>query len=504
MPDTEPETEQLVIQVPGLNDFISPVVVTDLKQVELWLDDLPVLNLSLVLRQLIDAVEPMVVNPLDAPLRMQLLELYRRSASSLYPSANKENLRQLPIDSRQRKQAASDTGLLCMHLANGYKRIVADAYRKGAQMLKLPLMHLATQRALEMLALAVLHAYRSYSSLPAFAWLEIHQLYALTERQQAVETAIPETEKQTTANQMTIGTLYRRLMLLSIADPFHLAEGEAFQAYKHLEQIVHLCQIENRPAKQTGEYMIDLLGDSPPIPANRCTPETVIDIARTLDVTELLKFASQHEYADLQQSSQPEDIPLRLFHPDAAKNRIRKDERQPANHRINICFGLSELSTLLGDSAADLKLQQWRIQNTSASGVAIKSSHEIPMDLYVGDLACIKQTRDQTDDDRPVQAAQIRWMRQDDSGHTEMGLEYLKGELQAVRCRLADDDPLNSLDYYGLQLTSSATCELILPKGAYRRGRIMSLQLPGVLQTIEAGFLKMDTLNFDQFSYKVL
>ena len=499
MPEIEPETEQLVIQVPELNDFNSPVVVTDLKQVGQWLDNLPVLNLSLVLRQLIDAVEPMVVNPLDATLRMQLLELYRRSAISLYPSANKENLRQLPIDARQRKQAASDTGMLCIHLANGYKRIVADAYRKGEQMLKQPLMHVATQRALEMLALAVLHAYRSYSSLPAFIWLEIHQLYALAERQQAAETAIPGPAQQT-----TISYLYRRLMLLSVADPFHMAEGVAFQAYKQLGQIIHLCQIEKRPASQADEYMIDLLADSPPIPVSRCTPDTTIEAPRTLNITGLRQFASQHEYASLQQSSRPEDIPLRLFHPDAAKNRTRQDERQPASHRINLCFGLSELCKLLGNSASDQRLQQWRIQNTSASGVALKSSHDIPMDLYVGDLAGIKQTSSQADDARPVQAAQIRWMRQDDNGHTEIGLEYLAGELQAVRCRLADDDPLNSRDYYGLHLVTSAQTELILPKGAYRRGRIMSMQLQGALQTIEAGFLKMDTLHFDQFSYKLL
>ncbi|HED15795.1 MAG TPA: hypothetical protein ENI64_03085, partial [Gammaproteobacteria bacterium] len=304
MPGIESETEQLVIQVPKLNDFNSPVVVTDRKQVEQWLEDLPVLNLSRVLSQLIDAVEPMVVNPLDATLRMQLLELYRRSAIGLYPSANKENLRALPIDVRQRKQAASDTGTLCMHLANGYKRVVADAYRESQQMLKQPLMLIATQRALEMLALAVLHAYRSYSSLPGFIWLEIHQLYGLAERQQAVETPVPGTSKQA-----TIGYLYRRLMLLSIADPFHMAEGVAFQTYKQLGQIIHLCQIENRPASKTGEYMIDLLGDSPPLPVNRCKPDSVIDAPRTLNISGLQQFAAQQEYTELQQSSRPEDIP---------------------------------------------------------------------------------------------------------------------------------------------------------------------------------------------------
>jgi len=499
MTEIKSETEQLVIQIPTLNDFNNPVVDTDPKQVSQWLDDLPVLNLSRVLAQLIDAVEPMVVNPLDATLRMQLLELYRRSAISLYPSANKENLRTLPIDARQRKQAASDTGSLCNHLANGYKRIVADAYREGTQMLKRPLLLVATQRALEMLALAVLHAYRSYSNLPGFIWLEIHQLYGLAERQQAVDAAIPGAAKQ-----VTIGYLYRRLMLLSIADPFHMAEGEAFQTYKQLGQVIHLCQIENRPAKEAGEYMIDLLGDSPPIPVNRCKSDTVIDAPRTLNITGLLQFASQHEYASLQQSSRPEDIPLRLFHPDAAKNRTRQDERQPANHRINLCFGVSELCKLLGDSDTKPDLHQWRILNTSASGIAIKSSHDIPLDLYVGDLAGIEQTDDPHNDGSPVQAAQIRWMRQDDNGHTEIGLEYLTGELQAVRCRLADDDPLNSRDYYGLHLETAAQSELILPKGAYRRGRILSMQLQGVLITIEAGFLKMDTLKFDQFSYKAL
>jgi len=499
MPGIESETEQLVIQVPKLNDFNSPVVVTDLKQVEQWLDDLPVLNLSSVLQQLIDAVEPMVINPLDATLRMQLLELYRVSAISLYPSANKENLRQLPISTVQRKQAAIDTGLLCIHLANGYKRIVADAYRGGEQMLKQPLMHVATQRAVEMLALAVLHAYRSYSSLPGFIWLEINQLYGLAERQQAVETALPRATKQA-----TISYLYRRLMLLSVADPFHMAEGEAFLAYKQIGQIIHLCHIEQRLAFESGEYMIDLLSDRPPISTSRYTADMAMDIPRTLNTTELVQFASQQDYASLQQSSQPEDIPLRLFHPDAAKNRTRQDKRQPANHRINLCFGLSELCKLLGDSTSDLKLQQWRIQNTSASGVALKSSHDIPIDLYVGDLAGIKPTRNQADEDSPIQAAQIRWMRQDDNGHTEMGLEYLTGELQAVRCRLADDDPLNSRDYYGLHLTTPAQTELILPKGAYRRGRLMSMQLQGALQTIEAGFLVMDTLNFDRFSYKAL
>ncbi len=499
MPGNESESEQLVIQVPKLNDFNSPAVVTDRKQVSQWLDDLPILNLSRVLSQLIDAVEPMVINPLDATLRMQLLELYRRSTISLYPSANKENLRALPIDARQRKQASIDTGTLCNHLANGYKRIVADAYREGTQMLKQPLMHIATQRALEMLALVVLHAYRSYSSLPGFIWLEIHQLYGLAERQQAVETAIPGSSQQ-----VTISYLYRRLMLLSIVDPFHMAEGEAFQTYKQLGQIIHLCKIENRLTQEASEYMIDLLGDSPPIPASRCKPDTVIDAPRTLNITGLLQFASQHDYAALQQSSRPEDIPLRLFHPDAAKDRTRQDERQPANHRVSLCFGLSELCKLLGDADAEPALHQWRIQNTSASGIAVKSSHDLPVDLYVGDLVGIEQKDEPQNDDGPVQAAQIRWMREDDNGNTEIGLEYLAGELQAMRCRLADDDPLNSRDYYGLHLETADHSELILPKGAYRRGRILSMQLQGVLLSVEAGFLKMDTLSFDRFSYKAL
>lgn len=497
-----PETEQLVIQVPKLNDFHSPVVVTDPKQVSQWLDDLPVLNLGRVLKQLIDAVEPLVINPLDNTLRMQLLELYRRIAINLYPSANKENLRQLPIDARQRKQAAIDTGTLCTHLANGYKRILADAYRNGEQMLKTPLMHIATQRALEMLALTVLHAYRSYSSLPAFVWLEIHQLYGLAERQQAAETGIPGS-----SNQATISYLYRRLVLLSVSDPFHMAEGEAIQIYKQLGPHTHLCQIEKRPADKPDEYMIDLLGDSPPVLMSRYPADSPPEVARTLNITGLRQLATQHEYKQLQQSSRPEDKLLRLFHPDTTKSRTRQDERQPANHRVSICFGLTELCNLLTNTDDDQNLQPWRIQNTSSKGVALKSSHHVPMDIYVGDLTGIKQSAKQHSGNTPVQAAQIRWMRHDDSGHTELGLEYLVGTLQAVRCRLADDDPLSGRDYYGLHLSgpnASVQAELILPKGAYRRGRIITMQLKGELLAIEAGFLKNDTLTFDQFSYKVI
>ncbi len=496
------ESEQLLLQVPELNDFDSPVVISDPKQVSAWLDNLPVLNLAYVLRQTIDAVEPMIVNPLDAARRMKLLELYRRSAISLYPSANKDNLRQLPINTQQRKQAVIDTGLLCQHLANGYKRVAADCYRDGKQMLNLPLMHIAVYRALEMLALAVVHAFRSYSSVPAYSWLEIHQLFALAERQQAGDATIPGT-----SNQISIGHLYRRLLLLSISDPFHMTEGAAIQVYKQLGEYAHLARIEVRQASQADEYHIDLLADSPPVQVSRLPPETDAQAARTLDISALTHTADQHDYASLQQSSAAEHVCLRLFHPQAAGKRTRQDERLPASHRISVCFGLQALCGLIGQPDADHELLHWRILNTSDNGIAIKSSREIPNDIFVGDLAGLLDTGKQQTHQHRVLATQVRWMKQDDNGQIEIGLKYLCGDIKAAHCRLADDDPLDSRDYYGVVVTpteSPASPELILPKGAYRRGRILTLMVQGRWQTIEAGFLTTDTFTFDQFSYKVI
>ncbi|NIP72415.1 MAG: hypothetical protein GWO16_05015 [Gammaproteobacteria bacterium] len=527
----------LQIHTPAQHDYDNPAVETNPKRLAKWLKQLPLLDLTASVTELRDAIGLANEQSMPAKTRLRLLELYYEPVLSVFGAGEDEHLRSLPMSSAERTRTKEEIGQLCGALANGYKILVKEEHVAGQSPARSQAALLALYRAMEMTALGLLHSFRTYQVVPAFAYLDAHQLYAFARHQEVLDAPVVFEKK--TVSETGPGDLYLRVMLLAVTDPFHLGVGAASKLFGLFRQYAGLCRTLAVDGDITAQgcFVVDLARDRPPVPCARAQSEQSLpQHGYILDVRPAMKDARQRLEQLCQTSAaakvENEELHLlKLLVPGLEKNRLRGGARRTVRRETRIAVGIDTIHYFLatGRTALDMafvdsdraiqtrdpdseeegqfNLEPWTMVNESANGCLLASRDRRQPGVRIGDAVGIVSLGS---DDRPrVTLAVARWMRKATKGGMEMGVEVIPGRMLPVRCVPAGESrPMVDDRPRGLFVPRAAAekvpATLMLPKQVYSPDRLIEVHTRERVTRVRAGNLVMDTEHFDRFDFAVV
>lgn len=241
---------------PGSNSFN-----TGITAMQAWVDDLPLLNTGKTLELISDALDRM--NRLDIPpqQRHDALELMSTSVMCISDALKKSFLgKPLPLNEGCQQQAAQAIDL-SNRMASGYRIVIDDSGSSDGQR---PLLVTAIHRALRYLSEIMLTSYRIYMQYPNGLWEIIHALYALAEELRLSSHTVTDITLHV-ATSSSIETIYKQILLLSLACPYRLRQNEIHYVYNGLLDWATASHLHHPGDSSTqGLFAVDLRSDLPP------------------------------------------------------------------------------------------------------------------------------------------------------------------------------------------------------------------------------------------------
>jgi hypothetical protein len=137
------------------------------------------------------------------------------------------------------------------------------------------------------MSLIMLGNYTVYFPVPPFLWNAIHQIYHCAEARGAHN--IPINKINDNGPPRTISMEYKRMILMALANPYHLMQEECVSVYHELKSLALECNLFNpKENHMKGSFLIDLQADASPRYVPDPDKQEGIDI-RILDISPLLK-----------------------------------------------------------------------------------------------------------------------------------------------------------------------------------------------------------------------
>ena len=229
------------IQAPKLEQKKLSFCDNSLSGFEAWAKNLPMANVGASAKLLFQATREMNITALPAALRYQMLEIIRTPVYSICNILSKRFLNQSVVLSDSDIKILQLTQTLQIQLATGYKHIVIQELgAKKASPSKL--LTFAIHRAIADLSQTVLRAYQLYSQPPQYSWLEMHQLYAMSEAKGISDYGVKDSRAEY-IDGSTINDVYVRALLLGCCKPNQLRQKELAQIYSASELWAPLVKV---------------------------------------------------------------------------------------------------------------------------------------------------------------------------------------------------------------------------------------------------------------------
>jgi len=503
--------ESLTLSVPEQHDFTDPTVERDPERLRARLTNLPLMDVVETVRQVTSALESLNEQRVDAELRLQLLDVFRDTVLRLFVTVDPLHLRQLALSKAQRDQATRGVEQLLLGMAGGYKIIIKAYYDTAGQRPPDRLYGMAVNHALEQLAYVLLDCYRFYRSVPDDLFSELHQLYRIARHHGLLDVA---TEGEAESEVLfTSATIYHAALLLSLTDPFRLAEGEVGLLNDVLKQHAEQCRVipgNSWSGKSEGLFFVDLKNGGPPASCLHLESPVDGEEPYLLDARNALAAVRERlaqTPAKVRQQI-PEAMVLRRLLPEQADPRKTREARHPDSRWVELLLGLENIhayqETLARKpGAAQDPAREYRepspcrILDSSEGGMRLAWDDGGAGDARVGELLGV------VEDGRRLQLAIIRSIRVYREGGMEIGVQLIPGNTAPVYCRALeyDDDPSQRALFMAASEDEGVTATLVMAKGLYTRGRRLLIDVSGKEVHACAGRNVFDGPVFDRFEF---
>lgn len=234
-------------------------------QVEAWVADLPLANIGESSRQLFSTL--IETNALDFPVeqRFRMLELLCTPISHVCAAMKTHFVgKPFPLTDKAR-QIIQLSQELMTQMALGYCIVVDDSSEKRGLMRDNKQSLIATYRALTYLGQSLLRAYQVYAPYPADVWRQVHQLYQQAETKGFAQSAVNDNHVDGDC-EGSIENAYKRILLLALACPYRLRQGEVEQVYTWLCNWAQYATLNKlvETHNPNGQFMANLDSDDPP------------------------------------------------------------------------------------------------------------------------------------------------------------------------------------------------------------------------------------------------
>ncbi len=230
-------------------------------QVEKWIGELPLANVGETSRRLYNVLVETNALEIPADQRFRMLELLREPLRSVEDALNRHFVgMKFPLPEKNR-HIAELTRALFTETAVGYRQVVEDGGSKRGLLRDNKQAATASYRALTYLGLALLRTYQVYAPCPPGVWFAIHALYQRAEAQGFARNAIKEN-----GEGHTIEDVYKRILLLALACPYRLRQGEAEQIFNMLGDWSGYAMLTplTETSSASGLFVTNFASDDPP------------------------------------------------------------------------------------------------------------------------------------------------------------------------------------------------------------------------------------------------
>ncbi len=274
------------------------------KVLKAWLGELPMGNSIQAGQQMLERLREINQSFITAATRHATLEL-------LHPSVHKLSM------TLQRSHRDASFPLpaghclmttLCQQLleemANGYKQVITDRLLDDAITASLEeltqahvdkILLLSLWRAVNYLSAQLLECYLIYAPDPEGTWQDLHQLYRFAE-QYLLHIYAVEVTPDDPPDPVTLVECYKRILLLSLCNPYHLMPDEVGALFQQLADWSVTVKLSRVAGSQTliGSFVVDLDCDAPPRYAPPSKPMAAPTHGRLIDVSALLRRLDEH------------------------------------------------------------------------------------------------------------------------------------------------------------------------------------------------------------------
>ena len=506
----------LSLSVPEQHDYTDPTVERDVGRLHNWLTNLPLMDVVETVRLVLGALNALNEQKLPAAQRFQHLEVYRSTAQRLFVTVDPLHLRQLTLTKAQRQEAIDGVEQLLLSIADGYKLIVVELYQGSGDGAPEPLIGQAINRVLEQLGYSLLDCYRFYRAVQPQLIAESHQLYRLARHHGLLGYCADEGDEHVPAT--SVAMLYHTSMLLSLTDPFRLAEGEVGLLSDVLMQHAAACRIipgNNWTGNGEGLFLIELGGDKLPVPCTTLKPPVNTSDPYLLDATAALSAVRERlakTPAKVRMQS-PEAMVLRRLLPEAQGTDKRREQRSSDSRWVNLLLGVNVIHQYLTrtarkepgrpaveDSGQPDELITCRVLDSSQNGMKLAWDDSGAGDARVGDLLGIMEGQGSR---QSLLLAMIRSIRVYREGGMEAGVQLLPGGLGPVTCHQTEQP--DKVGVRALFMPASEaeqfTATLVAGKGLYEEGRHLLIDVGGREVKARAVRRVLDSPVFDRFEF---
>lgn len=269
------------------------------RHIDQWVKTLPRADIGEMARLVYKGLHELNRVKIPDADRLRIVEMFREPVNYLSMSLKKHYIG-LPFPlARKKQKVALLSRELHSEMAIGYKILIESKIAEVGLRIDNRQMAQVIHRAIHYLSQVLLRCYQIYIPPPHNVWKEIHQLY-LYAQEKNLQDLIVKSQIGDQIADSSITSLYKRVVLLSLAGPYRLRQSEIESLYTMLAEWETLVQISEvvDPEQQTGMCSLNLNSDEPPGYLTLCS-DLNISYCRVLDTTSLVEGVGHNIAAGL-------------------------------------------------------------------------------------------------------------------------------------------------------------------------------------------------------------
>ncbi len=529
---------------------------------ERWVQDLPMGNIGETARLVYEALCEVNRLAIAWKERYRFLELLRSPINYVQTSLNTRLVNTTFPLPEKAQRIANLSQSLSNEMALGYKTAIEEMLGSSFLSRDNKALTVMIHRSIRYLSQAMLSSYQTYRPHPENSWRELNALYLYAEHKDIYHDRVSDPLNDLLP-ESSIARVYKQILLLALASPYRLRQGEAEVVYNALARYATHAHIlpYSDPAATEVLFSIHISTDQAPDYLVFNHEDCNKELCRLVDTREL----SQHIYTELEQrqgfmgSGQiPKELVVRLIRAwgIAPKRSFARNERSASD--ITTVVGLTTLYRALAhaqgssntqmhrarfnsrsvvgvsqpttDDVWDIRgsksIQQdydhyksltdpddiprvessiptytWQILNESAGGYRLALASNENAGVKVGELIGVNRNNDS----RSWETGVVRWLRQGSDERMEIGVQVLAPNATPVLVNNERASGKAAESQYGLLLDEIPAIKqpgsLITPTLLFKKGNELSVNAPSLQTNLILQEKLQDSGAFAQFAY---
>jgi len=504
--------------------------------IEEWLDSLPYVDFNKTSRLLLEATELTNRENIKPEIREELVRLYYRPylyyLDSQIKSGAQHSLQTMETLQGQvgvLKQFANNLAQACrLSIEEGQNRKTIWRQKKS------PLPALLMQ--MNLLSHVLIFSYLEYAPVPVAIWRELNGLYAHAENMdQQFATVIPP-GGDIKQDATTIANAYKRILLASMVDPYHLPFGAIWEIYIQLKTWSEHAQLKPCSGVDHAEgfYVIALDEDSCPMAYGKFDPDAAKQSHRLIDTNSLGAIVNKLLDRLNAGKSLDEAVHLSAFYAKAilaqmamawGRPAVRYSPRDSGAGSVHVSSGINavyfylngnqefkapekreeeEVITDVGgfNAPAERKTQshaldQWDLVDQGPGGFAISKNEKPEIAIKVGDLIGIARTEEGS-----LSLGVIRWLMISADRVYRVGIQSIAADSVPAAIRTISGSAMETRFSRAIiagDFSPTGANDVICGAGLYKATSEYELSVAGNTMRVRSNTQVETTANFSHF-----